>query len=138
GAFLRVGPDYSNAREVLLYAAADVGEHGLDLFETVVNAAAENHDDERDQRRRYESDHGKPPIGPQHDRNGEHGSERRLGPVHDSGAEHHTDRVKVVRGARHDVAGPIFCVETRGERYEMREEAIAEVVLDVAGDADDN
>ncbi len=41
GLLLRVGANHAHAGEILLHAAADVGEHLLDGFETIVDAAAE-------------------------------------------------------------------------------------------------
>ena len=41
GFFLGVGADEAGAGEVLLSASGDVGEHGLDALEAVVNPASE-------------------------------------------------------------------------------------------------
>ena len=46
---LRVRPDHAHPGKVLLHAAADFGEHLLDNFEAVVNAAAEPDHDEAHQ-----------------------------------------------------------------------------------------
>ncbi len=40
GLLLHVSADHAHARKILLHAAADVGEHGLDALEAVVNDAA--------------------------------------------------------------------------------------------------
>ena len=41
GVLLHEGADHAHAREVLLHAAGDIGEHGLDLLEARVDDAAE-------------------------------------------------------------------------------------------------
>ncbi len=52
GLLLRVSANHAHAREILLDAAADVGEHLLDRFEAIVNAAAEEDHRNAHQRRR--------------------------------------------------------------------------------------
>ena len=42
GVFLRVGANDAHAGEILLHAAADIGEHFLDHFEAIVNAFRPN------------------------------------------------------------------------------------------------
>ena len=54
------------------------------------------------------------------------------------GPEHHADGIQVVGGARHDVAGAHAAVEIRGERDQVAEQVVAQIVLDVARDADED
>ena len=46
GIFLHVGADQARSREVFLGAGGDVGEHGLNSFEAIVNAPAEGLNDD--------------------------------------------------------------------------------------------
>ncbi len=55
-----------------------------------------------------------------------------------AGAEQHADGVEVVGGAGHDVAGAGALVEAEVEGFEMAEEIVAQVELDLARDADDD
>ena len=64
--------------------------------------------------------------------------EDRRGRVHDRGADHHAHGVEIVRGARHQVARAIGLVERERKAFEVREEIVAQVVFDIARDADDD
>ena len=52
------------------------------------------------------------------------------------GPEHHANRVQIVGGARHDVAGPVFCVKILRKRDDVREQIVPQIELDVARQAD--
>ena len=52
------------------------------------------------------------------------------------GPSEHADGVEVVGGAGHDVAGAGALVEAVGQTFEMGEQIVAEVELDLARDAD--
>ena len=41
GLFLHEGPHHAHTGQILLHAAADIGEHGLDAFEAGMNGAPE-------------------------------------------------------------------------------------------------
>ena len=75
---------------------------------------------------------------------GEHEAERAggedegVGRIHDGRAEQHADGIQVVGGARHDVARAVALVVGVGEALQVREEIVAQVEFDVAGDADDH
>ena len=64
------------------------------------------------------------------------GEHHGVGRVHDRRAEQHADGVQVVGGARHDVAGAGALVEAVGKRFQVAEQIVAQVELDVARDAD--
>ena len=64
------------------------------------------------------------------------GEDERVGRIHDGRAEQHAHGVQVVGGARHDVAGAGALVEAGVEGFEMAEEIVAQVELDLARDAD--
>ncbi len=136
GLLLHVGADHANSRDVLLGAAADVGEHSLDVLEAVVNPASEQAHSQADERGGQERYQREAPVHIEHD--GSHDDEREtgLGSVHEPRPEHHAHRVQIVGGARHDVAGAHAPVEIRRKRGEPPEEVVAKVVLDVPGDAD--
>ncbi len=135
---LRVSPNHTHTREIFLDAAADVGKHLLDGFEAIVNAASEQDHRHADHRRGNEAEQRQPPIHPGHDGNQKESGEECLGEVHDAGAEHHANRVQIVGGARHDVAGAVFRVEVLRERDNVREQIVTEIELDVARQADED
>ena len=58
--------------------------------------------------------------------------------VHDSRAENHADGVEIVRGARHEVAGPIADVEFGFEADEPGEHVVPQVVFNLARHSDQN
>ena len=58
--------------------------------------------------------------------------------VHEPGAEHHAHGVEVVGHAGHHVAGAVALIEAGILAFEFAEEVVAEVELDVAGDADEH
>ena len=61
-----------------------------------------------------------------------------VGGVHDGRAEELADGVEVIGGARHDVAGAVGVVEAGRLAFEVGEEVVAEVELDLARGADDD
>lgn len=138
GLFLRVGADDADAVEVFLNAAGDVAELGLDELEALVDLLAEVNDDEADEGGGDEGDEGELPVDAGHDGDGEEGGEDGFDPVHDAGAEHHADLIEVVGGAGHEVAGAHGLVVGGAEQEEVGEDVVADVVLDVAGDADED
>src|SRR5262249_12705964 len=133
---LRIGADHAHTGETLLHAAADVGKHGLYALEAVVDLAAEKDDGETHQGRGKNGQKCEAPIGRPHHHDGQDEGEAGLGPIHDAGTEHHADGVEVVGGAGHDVAGAMTGVEITGEIHQMRKQIVAQVELDVAGNAD--
>ena len=67
---------------------------------------------------------------------GQHHSEQSCGAVHDSGPEHHADLIEVVGGARHQLAGAVAHVELGLHGEQAIEQVVAQVVLDIAREAD--
>ena len=57
---LRIGAHHSHARKILLHAAADIGEHLLDVFETSMNTAAEEDHSDGNKRRGQQRDQSEP------------------------------------------------------------------------------
>jgi hypothetical protein len=68
----------------------------------------------------------------------EDGKEDGVGAVHERRAEQHAHGVQVVGHAGHDVAGAIALIEARVLLFEVMEEIVAQVELDLARDADQN
>ena len=136
GLFLHVGANQARSGEILLRARGDVGEHGLDALEALVNAAAESLNDDADGGQRQEGVERQPRADRDHEGQRARGVDDRVGRVHDRRAEQHADRIQIVGGARHNVAGAIALVVGVGEAFEAREQIVAQVEFDVAGDAD--
>src|SRR5208337_1322948 len=138
GLLLHIGADDAGAGKVFLGAGRDVGEHGLDAFEAFVNAASEILDDDAGDGQRQKRKYGQLGADGQHEAQGAGGEDDGVGRVHDGRAEQHPDRVQVVGGARHNVARAIALVVGIGEAFEVREQIVAQVELDIARDADDH
>ena len=66
------------------------------------------------------------------------GEDDGVGAVHDGRAEQLAHGVQVVGRPRHDVAGAVLLEEARRLRFEVREEVVAEVELDLARGSDDD
>ena len=136
GALLHVGAHHAHSREILLHAAADIRKHALNRFEAIVDAPAEKQYGQAHQRRWRQRHQSQRPVYPQHHRHGQHQRQRSLAPVHDARSEHHAYCVHVVGGARQDVARANATVEIRIKRDQPPEQLVAEIVLDVARDPD--
>ena len=136
--FLHVGANQASAGKVLLGAGGDVGEHGLNAFEAFVDAAAESLDHDADGGQRQERVEREPGADGDHEGQRARGVDDGVRRVHDRGAEQHADRVQVIGGARHDVAGAMALVVGVGKAFETREQIVAQIELDVARDADDD
>ena len=74
----------------------------------------------------------------QHEAQRAGGEDKGVGRVHDGRAEQHPDRIQIVGGARHNVARAVALVIGVGEALEVREQIVAQIELDIAGNADDH
>ena len=138
GFFLGEGADEARAGEVLLGLGGDVGEHGLDALEAAVDAGAEVLDEDRGHRQRNEGEEGQLGADAIHEGQRGRGEDDGVRAVHDRWAEEHADRVEVVGGARHDVAGAMGVVVAGRLAFEVGEDVVAEVELDLARGSDDD
>ena len=138
GFFLGKGAYQAGAGEVLLGLRGDVGEHGLDALEAGVDAA---------QRTApgcwpgaWATSATRVSYGLMRSMKiqGDDGEQDGVGAVHDGRAEQHAHGVQVVGHAGHDVAGAMLLVEARVLPLQVVEEVVAQVELDLAGDADDD
>ncbi len=139
GLFLGEGADEAGAGEVLLGLGGDVGEHGLDALEAAVNAVRRSTG--RGRRRGAAGPKAQSvSLGLMRIMNGSAAAVKTMavGGVHDGRAEELADGVEVVGGAGHDVAGAVGVVEAGGLAFEVGEEVVAEVELDLARGADDD
>src|ERR1700748_641402 len=66
------------------------------------------------------------------------GEDDGVGAVHDRGGEGAADGVEVVGGARHDVASAVGVIEAGSLAFEVAEEVVAEIELDLARGPDDD
>ena len=138
GIFLHVGADQARSGKVFLGARGDVGEHGLNSFEAIVNAPAEGLDHDAHGGQRQECVEREPGADRDHEGQRARGVDEGVGGVHDRRSEEHADRVQVVGGAGHDVARAVALVVGVGQAFEPGEEIVAKVEFDVAGNADDD
>ncbi len=136
--FLGVGADEARAGEVLLGAGADVAELGLNALETLVNAGAEILHENAGDGQGQKGPEGEPGTDADHEEERGDGEYDGVGRIHDGRAEQHAHGVEVVGGAGHDVAGAGALVEAEIEGFEMAEEIVAQVELNLARDADDD
>ena len=136
--FLGVGADDPHARQRLLHHRRHFRQLRLDGFEATVDRAPEVAHRERDERQRHQRNQRQPRVDRQHQHDGDHEHEDGVRGVHHRGTDHHADGVQVVGRARHEVAGAPRLVEAEREPLELREEIIADVVLDPARRADED
>ncbi len=132
-----VGADDAGAGEVFLSARRDVGEHGLDAFEALVNLAAKilNHD--AGDREGQKGIHRKLGADLEHVTHGQRGENDRVGGIHDCRAQQIAHGVQVVGSAGHDVAGAVALIVGVRKAFEVSEQIVAQVKFDVARNADD-
>jgi hypothetical protein len=132
GVLLREGANQARAGEVLLGLGRDVGEHGLDAFEAAVDALPEGLHQNRGQRQR--ADGAKGQLGAQVDHEGqrEYREEQAVCAVHDCRAQELPHRIQIVGRPRHDVAGPMGVVIVGRLAFEVGEEVVAEIELNLA------
>ena len=138
GLLLHISPDDTGAREIFLGAGRDVGEHGLNAFEAFVNAAPEILDDNTGDGQRQKGVEGELGADGQHEAQSAGGEDDGVGRVHDGRAEQHPNRVQVVGGAGHNVARAVALIVGIGEAFEVGKEVVAQIELNIAGDADDH
>ena len=101
-----------------------------------MNASAESLDHDAHRRQRQERVKREPGTDGDHEGQRARGVDEGVGRVHDGGAEQHADRVQVVGGARHNVAGAVTLVVGVRKDFQTREQIVAQVELYVARDAD--
>jgi hypothetical protein len=133
---LHVGADQARSGKILLGSRGDVGEHGLNAFEAVMNAAAEILDHDAGYRKRQKCIERQPGADRDHESEGRGHQDSRVGRVHDGRTQQVPHRAEVVGGARHNVAGVIALIVGIGQALKEGEEIVAQIELDVAGDAD--
>jgi hypothetical protein len=75
---------------------------------------------------------------PEHIDQGAYGEDQRIRGIHDGRTEQHADCVQVIRCSRHDVARASALIVGERELLKMMEQIVAQVELDIAGDADDD
>src|SRR5437660_7301064 len=72
----------------------------------------------------------------QHEKKHDNHSNNRVGGIHDSRAQKHTDRVHVISGSGHDVAGFVVLIVPAGESQQVRKKIIAQIIFNVARHSD--
>ena len=86
---LPVGADHAHARQRLLDDGAHLGQLRLDPLESLVNGAAEQPHQHRDERQRDQRHGGQPWVDAHHQDDREQERDDRAGRIHDGGADHH-------------------------------------------------
>src|SRR5208337_934745 len=133
---LHIGANQARPGKVLLRFRRDFGEHCLDSFEALVNLASKVLHHNADNGQGNECKNCQAGADTHHERQRTSGEHHSVGGVHDARAYQHADRVEVIGGARHNVAGAGALVKTVGEPLEMSEQVIAQIEFDFARDAD--
>ena len=136
GLFLGEGADETGAGEVLLGFGGDVGEHGLDALEALMNLAAKilNHDADHGQRQ--ECVKRKAMADVQHENQGESREHNCVSCVHKTRAQQHAHGIQIIRGLCHDVARACALIKAVGKTFEVAEHIVAKVEFNLAGGAD--
>ena len=76
------------------------------------------------------------PIDSEHQNNRKCGNHDRVGGVHDSRPQQHSNVAEIVRRPRHQVAGSIRLVKRSRQGFKMLKQVVAQLVFDIAGNAD--
>ena len=116
---LHVGANQPRSGKVLLRLGRDVGEHGLDALEALVNLAAEVLHHDADHGQRQEGEQREPGADAEHEHQRARGEHHGVGGVHDAGPGQHAHRVQIVGGAGHDVAGARALIKTVRQPLQM-------------------
>ena len=133
---LHVSADQPRARKVFLGARRNVGEHGLNAFEALVNSPAKILDHDAHHRQRKKSIESQPRTDRDHEGQSPSRVHHGIGRIHDGGAKQHPDGVQVVGSAGHDVAGAVALVVGERKTLQMLEQIVAQVKLNFARNAD--
>jgi hypothetical protein len=84
---LYIGADDAGTGEILLGASGDIGKHGLNALEALMDLASEILHHDADDRERRESEDGEPGADAEHEHQGTDGEYHGVGGVHDSGTD---------------------------------------------------
>ena len=136
GFFLDVGANEASTGEVFLRTRRNVGEHRLNAFEALVDAASEGLDHNADRGQRQKSEQRQPRTDRNHERQSACGVDDGVGRIHDRGTQQHAYCIQIVSRARHNVARAIALVVGVAQTFEAGEKVVAKVELNVARDAD--
>ena len=110
----------------------------MNLFKALVDLPPEILNYDAGDRQRQESVEGQLGADLHHVDERPCGEHQRVGGIHDRRAEQHTDRIQVIGGARHDVAGAGSLVVGIGKLFQVLEKIVAQIEFDVARDANHN
>ena len=136
GALPAVGPNDTDACQVLLCPGGDLGEELLDLLEAQVDLLAKILDGQGDERHRQQQQEGQLGTDAVHHRQDENDPENRLLAVHDRGPDDLTHGAKIVGGPGHEISNPLVLIERERHLLEMPVEVLPEIIFDVAGHVD--
>ena len=134
----REGANQPHAGVILLGLRGNIGEAGLNALEALVNLASDILHEDAGQRHGRQRHQREPGTDAQHENQRKNAQENGVRAVHEPRTEQHAHRVQVVGHARHDVAGAIALVEARVLRFQLAEQVVAQVELDLARDPDQN
>ena len=133
--FLYIGPNHTRAREIFLSSGRDVGKHGLNTLETLVNPAPKVLNDDAGNGQRQEGKECQLGADPEHVEQRKCREDDGVGRIHDRRTQEVTNRAEIIRRLGHDVARAIALVEAIRKPLQMREQIVAQIELDVTGNA---
>ncbi len=101
-----------------------------------MNPAAEVLHNDAGQRKRQNGIQRKPGADMPHENQRHGGENQRVRRVHNRRTKQHADSIQVIGRPGHNVAGAVLLVVRVRERFQVAEEIIAQIVLNLARDAD--
>src|ERR1019366_4225540 len=133
---LHISANQPRSGKDFLRFGRDVGEHGLDALEALVNLAAKvlHHDAYYGQWQ--EGEQGKPGADAQHEHQRARGEHHGIGGVHYAGPGQHAHRIQIVGRPRHDVDGARALIKAVRQPLQMGEQVVAQIEFNFARDPD--
>ena len=138
GVLLRERPNQPRPRKVLLSHGRDVREHRLDPLKAPMNLVSEHLHNHRGHRQRNEGNKRKPRADAVHERKRRKREHDRISRVHDRRPKQLPHRRQIVGRACHDVAGAVRMEKARRLSFQVGEQIVAQVELNLARDPDND
>ena len=126
-----------DAADAFLDATRQVGETGLDVERSLHELAAHRSDQQKHEGIGSHRQQGQDRVHGQHGRHGIHVIQGGIQDVNDAQAEQQTHRGHVIDQARHEVANGLALVIAQGEGLQMGKQLVAELVLDITPNVED-
>jgi hypothetical protein len=130
GALLSIGADDPHAGNVLLRERGERAELLLHFLESFVDDTSHEDADDGEEDHRQQREPRQAEIDAQHEEERERAAGDGVRQVHDRRTHSHAHGRQIVRQSCHEIARAEAAVERRVERLELREQIVAQVVLD--------